>query len=199
MFGRRRRSDDDFADEVRAHLEHEIERLMDDGLSRDEATRRARRGFGNVTRARETFRESRRLVLLDQFLQDLRYACRGLGHSRTFVAATVLTLAVGMGLETAVFAVFNAYVLRPFAVHDPYSLHLVEWSAQEASGSTFRWRDYDDFRARRDLFDGVVAETRRSVTSGDRQLAVGFVTGDYSAAASWMPTPARRGASRSRS
>jgi predicted permease len=179
MFGRRRRSDDDFADEVRAHLEHEIERLMDDGLSRDEATRRARRGFGNVTRARETFRESRRLVLLDQFLQDLRYACRGLGHSRTFVAATVLTLAVGMGLVTAVFAVFNAYVLRPFAVHDPYSLHLVEWSAQEASGSTFRWRDYDDFRARRDLFDGVVAETRRSVTSGDRQLAVGFVTGDY--------------------
>jgi predicted permease len=179
MFRRRRRSDEDFADEVLAHLENEIDRLIGEGLSRDEATQRARRAFGNVTRARETFRESRRFVLLDQFIQDLRYACRGLGHSRTFVAATVLTLAVGMGLVTAVFSVFNAYVLRPFAVHDPYSLHLVGWRAKEASGSVFRWRDYQDFRARTDLFDGVVAETRSGVMSGDRPLSVGFVSGDY--------------------
>jgi predicted permease len=84
-----------------------------------------------------------------------------------------------MGLVTAVFAIFNAYVLRPFAVHDPYSLYLVEWQAKEAAGSSFRWRDYEDFQSRTDLFDGVVAETRRSVTSGDRTLSVGFVSGNY--------------------
>jgi predicted permease len=179
VFWRRRRSDEDFADEISAHLANEIDRLVEDGLSRDEATVRARRAFGNVTRARETYYDARRFVLLDQFTQDLRYAWRGLWHSRAFVATTVLTLAVGMGLVTVVFAVFNAYVLRPFAVHDPYSLHQAEWRAKEAGGSSFRWRDYEDFRARTDLFDGVIAETRRTVTMGDRQLSVGFVSGNY--------------------
>jgi len=179
MFWRRRRTDEDFAAEVRAHLDNEIDRLVGDGMTREDASHVAHRSFGNVTRAREAFRESRRFILVDQFLQDLRYAWRGLWHSRAFVATTVLTLAVGMGLVTVVFAVFNAYVLRPFAVHEPYSLHAVGWRAKEAGGSSFRWRDYEDFRARTDLFDGVIAETRRAVTSGDRQLSVGFVSGDY--------------------
>jgi len=179
MSWRRRRPDEDFADEISAHLANEIDRLVDEGLSRDEATIRARRAFGNVTRARERYHEAHRFVLFDQFTQDLRYAWRGLWHSRAFVATTVLTLAVGMGLVTVVFAVFNAYVLRPFAVHDPYSLHLAGWRAKEASGWSFRWRDYEDFRARTDLFDGVIAETRRSVTAGDRQLSVAFVSGNY--------------------
>jgi predicted permease len=179
MFWRRRRTEEDFADEVRAHLDNEIERLVGDGMTREKAAQVAHRAFGNVTRARETFHESRRFVLLDQFFQDLRYAWRGLWHSWAFVATTVVTLAIGMGLVTAVFAIFNAYVLRPFAVHDPYSLYLVEWQAKEAAGSSFRWRDYEDFQSRTDLFDGVVAETRRSVTSGDRTLSVGFVSGNY--------------------
>ena len=179
MFWRRRRPDEDFAEEISAHLDNEIDRLVDEGLSRDEATIRARRAFGNVTRARERYHEAHRFVLVDQFTQDLRYAWRGLWHSRAFVATTVLTLAVGMGLVTVVFAVFNAYVLRPFAVHDPYSLHQAGWRAKEAGGSSFRWRDYEDFRARTDLFDGVIAETRRTVTMGDRQLSVGFVSGTY--------------------
>ena len=59
------------------------------------------------------------VIVLEQCWRDLCYASRGLRQSRAFVATTVLTLAVGMGLVTVVFAVFNAYVLRPFAVHDP--------------------------------------------------------------------------------
>ena len=179
MFWRRRRTDEDFANEITAHLDSEIDRLIEEGVSPEEAAARARRAFGNVARTREHFYEARRFVLFEQFKQDLRYAWRGLWHSRAFVATTVLTLAVGMGLVTVVFAVFNAYVLRPFAVHDPYSLHLAGWRAKEAGGSTFRWRDYEDFRARTDLFDGVIAETRRSVTMRDRQLSIGFVSGNY--------------------
>src|SRR6185503_19553241 len=107
-------------------------------------------------------------MLIEQFAHDLRYAWRGLTHSRSFVASTVLTLAAGMGLVLVVFAIFNAYVL-----------HLVGWRAQEASSSTFGWRDYEDLRDRRDLFADAVAESRRTVTTHGRQLSVDFVSGNY--------------------
>ena len=113
--------------------------------------------------------------MLEQCWRDLCYASRGLRQSRAFVATTVLTLAVGMGLVTVVFAIFNAYVLRPFAVHDPHSLYAVRWQAQEAGGSTFRWRDFQDLQARQDLFEEVVAESTRSVSSNGRQMSIGFV------------------------
>jgi predicted permease len=176
---RRRRTDEDFTAEIRAHLEHEAERLMAEGMSADDARAAAQREFGSVSRARERFHEARRVMWLEQLAQDLRYALRGLRHSRAFVATTVLTLAVGMGLVTVVFAVFSAYVLRPFAVRDPYSLYAIGWRAQEAGGTTFRWSDYEAFRTRSDLFDGVVAEASRTVSSEGRHLAVGFVSGNY--------------------
>jgi len=179
MWWRRRRTDEDFAAEIRAHLENETDRLIQDGMTPEEARAAAHRQFGSVTRTRERFYEAHRAIWLEQFAQDLRYAWRGLWHSRAFVATTVLTLAVGMGLVTVVFAVFNAYVLRPFAVHDPYSLYAMGWRSQEAGGSTFRWTDYEDFQTRRDLFDGVVAEATRNVSSDGRRLAIGFVSGNY--------------------
>jgi predicted permease len=179
MLWRRRRTDEDFAAEIQAHLENETARLIDDGLPPEEARAAAHRRFGNVARTRERFHEAHGAIWLEQFGQDLRYAWRGLRHSRAFVATTVLTLAVGMGLVTVVFAIFNAYVLRPFAVHDPYSLYALGWRSQEAGGSTFRWTDYEEFRDRQDLFEGAVAEATRTVSSNGRQLAIGFVSGNY--------------------
>ena len=179
MRWRRRRTDEDFGAEVRAHLENEADRLVGEGMTPEEARAAAHRQFGNVTRARERFHDAHRSSWLEQFGQDLRYAWRGLWQSRAFVATTVLTLAVGMGLVTVVFAVFNAYVLRPFAVHDPYSLYAISWRSQEAGGSTFRWRDYQDFQTRQDLFDGAVAEAMRDAVSGERHVATGFVSGNY--------------------
>jgi predicted permease len=176
-----RRSDEDFADEIQSHLANETDRLVEEGMSPDEARTAAHRAFGNTTRARETFHESRRLVILEQFVQDLRYAWRGLWHSRAFLASTVMTLAVGIGLVTVVFAIFSAYVLRPFAVQDPYSLFSIRWRAPGAAGSTFRWHDYEAIRDRADLFSGVVAEVSRTVSAASdaRQLSAGFVSGDY--------------------
>lgn len=179
MWKRKRRTDEDFAEEISAHIALEAERLIEQGLPPEDALAAARRAFGSVTRTRERFYESRRAIWLHQFAQDLRYALRGLRHSRSFVASTVLTLAVGMSLVTVVFAILNAYVLRPFAVHDPYSLYSVAWRAQEAGGSTFRWKDYEQFLERHDLFDGVIAESVRRVSSTDRQLSIGFVSGNY--------------------
>src|SRR5215510_11316936 len=168
----RRGAEQDFAYEVASHLEHEVDRLIADGMTPDEAKNAARRAFGNVTRAKERFHDSRPTVGLEQLLQDLRYAALGLAHSRAFTATTVLTLAVGLSLVTVVFAVFNAYFLRPFAVQDPYSLYLVRWQGQEAAGATFRWREYEHIANRGDLFDSVIAETTKSAQSNKRTVSI---------------------------
>ena len=90
----RRRPDEDFSAEVRAHLELETARLMEEGRSRADARAAARKAFGNVMAAEERFHESTRWVWFEQFGQDLRYALRGLAASRAFMATSVLTLAV---------------------------------------------------------------------------------------------------------
>ena len=176
---RRRRTENDFADEIRAHVEHETERLVQNGLSPEDARAAALRSFGSVTRTRERFHDARRVMWLDHAVRDLRYAWRGLRHSRAFAASTVLTLAAGMSLVTVVFTLLNAYVLRPFAVRDPYSLYTIGWQAQEAAGSSFRWRDYELVQERGDLFDGVVASIQGSLVSGGQPLAIGFVSANY--------------------
>jgi predicted permease len=115
----------------------------------------------------------------EQVFSDVRYACRGLWKSRTFTATTVLTLAVGLGLITAVFTIFDAYVLRPFAVRDPSSLHVVGWEATDAQGWRFSWREFLDVKDRTDLFEDVSAERTQFVRAGARQLYAGFVSGNY--------------------
>ena len=176
---RRRRSDDDFDDEVRAHVELETDRLVDAGVDPRDARAAALRAFGNVAGARERFHDTHHWVWWEQFARDLGYAWRGLWHSRAFVAATVLTLAAGLGLVTVVFTIFNAYVLRPFAIRDPYGIYEIVWHTQEAGGRTFRWSDYESISARTDLFDAVIADGARFVTSQGNTLAVGFVSGNY--------------------
>src|SRR5687767_8341586 len=133
MWWRRRRSDEDFSREIQAHIDLETDRLVADGMRRDQARDAARRRFGNPLAAEERFHESSRWMWLEQLAQDVRYGWRGLWHSRAFLATTVLQLAVGLGLVTVVFAIFNAYVLRPFAVRDPYSLYEVAWRAHDAA------------------------------------------------------------------
>ena len=182
MWSRRRRTDDDFHEEIRAHIALETDRLIREGATAEDAAAAARRGFGNVAGVRERFHEARHPIWFEQFARDLRYAWRGLWRSRAFLATTVLTLAVGLGLVTSVFAVFNAYVLRPFAVRDPYGLYETIWRAQDAAGGSFSWRDYEAFRARDDLFAAVIAENTRFVTSGGNTLSAGFVSGNYFAA-----------------
>jgi predicted permease len=175
----RRRSPDDFSSEVQAHLDLETERLIQEGLSPADARDAAHRSFGNVTAARERFYEANRWIWIEQFVQDLRYGWRSLRQSPAFVATTVLTLAVGLGLVTVAFTVFNAYFLRPFAVRDPSSLHQIVWRAQDGAGQSFRWRDYLALRDRHDLFEAVTAESTRFVSSNGRPLAVALISDNY--------------------
>ncbi|HEY2433566.1 MAG TPA: ABC transporter permease [Vicinamibacterales bacterium] len=175
----RRRDDDDFAAEVQAHLDLEADRLIADGMRPAEAPAAAHRAFGSAVRAREDFHERGRSVGLEQFCQDVRYAWRTLRGSPAFLMTTVVTLAVGLSLLTVAFSVFNAYVLRPFAVADPYRLYRLAWRAPGAVGNAFPWRDYDELRARTDLFDAVIANEMRFVSSEFGPLVVSAVSDNY--------------------
>ena len=107
----------DFSEEIRAHLEMETDRLREEGLSEAEAYAQARREFGNVTRVEEQFYESNRLFLAaENVLRDLRHSVRGLRNSPAFTLVAILSLALGIGANTAVFSYFNAIVLRPLPV-----------------------------------------------------------------------------------
>jgi predicted permease len=112
-------------------------------------------------------------------MRNIRYALRGLWRDRAFTATTVATLSVALSLVIVVFAIFNAYVLRPYAVRDPYSLYEIRWQSQKEGGRTFSWRAYQELRERTDLFDSVIAERHRAVTLDGRSRLAAFVSGNY--------------------
>jgi len=110
---RRRRQDEEFDDEIRGHLEMLEERFIGRGMDPAEAFYLARRQFGGITQVKQDFRERRALPAIDVLAQDVRHAFRQLGKAKGFTAAAALTLALGIGASTAVFAVLDTVVLRP--------------------------------------------------------------------------------------
>src|SRR6202012_4564561 len=94
---RRRRTPDDFAAEIQSHLELEADELADSGLSRQQAHTQARREFGSVVAAKESFYRKDRWSWLDALVRNLRFALRSLGHHPVFAATAILTLALGIG------------------------------------------------------------------------------------------------------
>ena len=115
LFDRRRRYAD-ISVSIQEHIRERAEELMDEGVSRDEAERAARREFGNVTLVQERSREMWQWSTLESILSDVRFTFRRLRKSPGFTATILLTLAIGIGANTAVFSVLNSVLLKPSSV-----------------------------------------------------------------------------------
>jgi predicted permease len=129
------RSENDFAEEIQAHISSEMKRLVEEeGMSLHEARAQAQRSFGNMTATQERFYESRRVLWFDDFKRDIRYGLRTLRKSPGFAMTAILTVALGIGANTAIFSVVSAIVLRPLPYKDAERI-VTLWQRNNKTGT----------------------------------------------------------------
>ena len=115
-------AENELDDELRFHLERQTNKYVKAGMSKAEALRRARLDFGGLDQVKDNCREARGVSLVESLVQDMHYAARTLLHAPAFTACAVLTLALGIGANTAIFSVVNTVLLNPLPYSNPHEL-----------------------------------------------------------------------------
>jgi len=189
----RRRADADLNEEIRFYLQEETRLRIDRGAAPAEAAAAAERDFGNVLLVKQTTRDMWGWTLLEDFARDLRYALRLLRRSPVFTAVAVLSLALGIGANTAIFSLADAVIFRKLPVRDPERLFQVRTVADRGVQLVLSYPLYRDIRDRNQVFESTAAAGSFAIpepialeTGGtarrEMQARITIVTGNYFAA-----------------
>ena len=174
-------------DELRFHLEQRADEFIARGMTPEDARREAALLFGNRTAVQESARDRDILVWLETTMQDVRYALRGMRHRPGFTAAAVISLALGIGANTAIFTLLDQVLLRNLPVRSPQQLVQIKQTGivygTTFGDDTFSYPLYKDIRDRNQVFSGVVGQFPVTLTvafgSHTERVDGELVSGNY--------------------
>ena len=146
---------------IREHLDETIDELVDNGMSREEASHAARRRFGNVALLEQRGREVWQWPTIESIWADVKFAMRQLRRSPGFTTVSLLTLALGIGANTAVYSIIQAVLLHPLPYLDPNRLVLLADKQDSQEGGVL-YRDYETWTKHTSSFTAMVAYYRDS-------------------------------------
>jgi predicted permease len=167
---RRERVEEELDDELRFHFEQAITKGIRAGLGRDEAMRQARTLIGGIAQVKEECRDARGVRLMEILMQDIRYALRMLRQKPVFTVFAILTLALGIGANTAIFSIVNAVLLRALPFPEPDRLVRIRFSNPGLGlhGVLYSLPELEDLRNRAGVFEYVTGTCRGSANMTGR-------------------------------
>ena len=187
---RRRTLASDLQQEMNAHLQFTIEENLERGMSPEEARAAARRHFGNMASVQERSYQSWQFPRFESLLQDVRYALRGIIRAPAFSLVMILTLAVGIGANAAIFSAVYAVLLKPLPFPSGERLVWLGESSAKASDISVTWINFDDWRKENRTFESLAGFENADLTLTGRGQAVlthaGRVTHEF-----WQLTGSR--------
>jgi hypothetical protein len=156
---RKDRLDREMSEEMRHHLEEATAANIAGGMNPEDARYAAQRSFGGIEQIKETARDQRGWRWLDEFFQDVRFAVRTLRKSPSFTITAVLTLALGIGVNTALFTAYDAVAMRALPVTEPDSLVKINGEAEHGRYFLpgFSYPEYIDYRDSNHVLSGLAA------------------------------------------
>jgi putative ABC transport system permease protein len=150
---RRESTEGELDEELRTQLQHQVTKHVKSGLALEEAQRRARLEFGGLDQVKEECRDARGVSFIETTVQDVRYGLRKLARNPGFTAAAVVTLALGIGANAAIFSLANVFLFRPLPVKDADRLAVVGVQYQaDADPGQLSYLDYLDYRKQAEVF-----------------------------------------------
>jgi len=182
---RRVQVEQELEEELRYHIERQIEELIAKGMAPEEARYAALRAMGGVEQRKEECRDTRRVRLIEDLMQDLRYGLRTLRKSLGFTAVAGLSLSLGIGANAAIFSLVNTVLLRPLPVENPERLVSLNYASEKGGGDEpiFSYLNYRDLRDRNNALDGLIAYRIAPISlshDGINERAWGYLaTGNY--------------------